>query len=443
MKKLSMLSIQEAKSELAQLRSDAGEIMTRAGGADLTGTAADRFDEITERATELSEFIAEAEADLAQRRESAVQSYQRGDFDFGDGARQSNRNDNRTPAQPKRELKGAKVLTREQNLTDWSRDNGYTDEFAAGEKPNFDRYIRGISTGDWSGAPLERVLAEGTNSAGGWAVPSPVADQVLDLARNAARVIQAGALTIPMTSQTLRIPTLVDEGVPSWRNENAPVPEADLTFGALTLTARSLTRLVRISRELLEDASPAVSDIIARSFAAQLALEIDRVALRGSGTAPEPRGVLNTTGVTVTAHGTNGTSVNSAGMGYDFLLDAVNVVRSANFEPTAIIAAPRALTSLGKLKDTQGNYLTAPSLPLILPTKQVPINLTVGTSTDTSEIYTGQWNQLAIGLRTSFTLEVLRERYADNYQVAFLASLRADVGVLHPAAFTVDTGVRP
>ncbi|MGW5141687.1 phage major capsid protein [Nocardia beijingensis] len=431
-----VLSIAEARAELTSLKSEASEIMTRAGGADLIDDDAQRFDEIAARAQELSDYIAETAARLEQQRQSVIDRYQRGDYISGDGARQDHL---RRKPEPKRELKGVQVLTREQKLTDWSRDNGHTEDFA-GEQPNFDRWIRGISTGDWSAAPLERALAEGTQSAGGYVVPSPIAGQVLDLARNATRVVQAGAITVPMNSMTLRIPRLEGEGTPAWRNENAAVPEADLTFGAVTLQARSLTRLVKISRELLEDSDPSVSDVIARSFAAQIALELDRVALRGSGTAPEPRGVLNTSGVTVTSHGANGAALNT----YDWFLDAIGVVRAANYEPTAVILAPRSITSLSKLKDSQGAYLAPPAgLPPILPTKQVPTNLTVGTSNDTSEIYVGQWDMLALGIRTSFSLEVLTERWVDNLQVGFLASLRADVAVLQPAAFTIDVGIRP
>jgi HK97 family phage major capsid protein len=66
----------------------------------------------------------------------------------------------------------------------------------------------------------------------------------------------------------------------------------------------------------------------------------------------------------------------------------------------------------------------------------------VGTSTDTSEVYTAQWDQLLIGMRTSFMLLPLRERFIDNGQYGFLAWLRADVQLAQPAAFVVDTGVR-
>jgi HK97 family phage major capsid protein len=77
-----------------------------------------------------------------------------------------------------------------------------------------------------------------------------------------------------------------------------------------------------------------------------------------------------------------------------------------------------------------------------LQTKQIPINLTVGTSTDCSEVYTAQWDQLYIGIRTSLRILPLRERFIDNGQYGFLAWMRADVQLAQPLAFVVDTGVR-
>ncbi|CAM3752530.1 phage major capsid protein [Smaragdicoccus niigatensis] len=337
-------------------------------------------------------------------------------------------------------LDGVQLLNRSQSLAQWVTDNGLsmTERRVRGEDLHFGRYLRGIATGNWSGAHEERALAEGTLSAGGYTVPTPLAGYVLDLARNATQVVQAGAQTVPMRSQTLKIPKLSGEGAPAWRNENAAVTAGDLTFGVVTLVAQSLDRLVLVSRELLEDSDPSVSQVIAHSFAAQIAVELDRAALRGSGSSPEPRGLLNTPGITTTTHGTNGTTISN----YDWFLDAVLSVRSHNYRPTAHIVAPRTSTSLAKLKDSQGRYLQAPEgmLP-ILQTNQVPTNLTVGTASNATEVYTGQWDQLVIGLRTGFELRALSERYADNQQVGFLAHLRADVAVLQPGAFVVDTGV--
>jgi HK97 family phage major capsid protein len=133
-------------------------------------------------------------------------------------------------------------------------------------------------------------------------------------------------------------------------------------------------------------------------------------------------------------------------MGWEFLAQAAGAVRTANFEPDAQILAPRTALSLGLLRDTTNQYIAPPTyLDGItrLQTKQVPINLTVGTSTDCSEVYTADWSNLLVGIRTDFNLRFLGERYlADNLQYAFLAYLRADIQLAQPTAFVVDTGVR-
>lgn len=66
----------------------------------------------------------------------------------------------------------------------------------------------------------------------------------------------------------------------------------------------------------------------------------------------------------------------------------------------------------------------------------------MGTSADCSEIYTGQWDQLLFGMRTDLQIRFLNQRYIDNGQYAFMAYLRADVQLAHPAAFVVDVGIR-
>jgi HK97 family phage major capsid protein len=331
------------------------------------------------------------------------------------------------------------VLTREQSVFDWLQQRGAFDP--AEERLSLQRYLRGMATGHWDGADHERALAEGTIGAGGALVPSPLSARVIDLARNQTRVFQAGAITVPMGAQTLALARLTSEGSPAWKSENAAITAADLVFDRVTFTARTLVRTVLLSVELFEDADPSSEDVIARSFAGQMAVELDRVALLGTGTAPEPRGVLNQSGVTLTAHGANGTTITTT-TAYDWHLDAAGVVRAANFTPNAHIQAPPTTTSLSKLREaTTSAYLAPPPglLPMLV-SKSIPINVTTGTSTDTSYIFTAQWDQLMVGIRTDFTLRFLGERYlADNLQYAFLAYLRVDVQLAQPAAFVVDT----
>lgn len=409
----------QVAAEAQKIRAEAHELAER---SELQGADADRFEEL---ADSLQYF--------KQRSESRARMLSlAGDPGHIEAGTSFDTKQKETRAA----LQGLQVLERGQSVEQWSRENGHSTATDA----NFDNYLRGIATGKWKGADAERALAEGTQSAGGYLVPTPLSAQVIDLARNQLRVIEAGAITVPMTSQTLRIPRLTGEGTAAWRLENAALTASDLTFDAVTFKAKSLDRLIVMSRELFEDSDPSASNVIAQAFAAQLAAEIDRVALRGTGVDPQPLGLLNTSGVPITNHGANGTALPD----YDWILDSIGLVRANNFEPSAVLLAPRSQTKLSKIKDTSGRYLDAPAnLPKVLTTNQVPTNLTVGTSNDTSEIYVGDFSQLAIGIRTGFSLRLLTERYADNGQVAFIANIRADVQVLQPKAFAIDLGVRP
>ena len=164
-------------------------------------------------------------------------------------------------------------------------------------------------TGDWRGAEVERrALSEGTNAAGGFLIPAPLATSVIDRVRNEARVIEAGAQTVAMDENTLGLPRLATGVTGAWRNENAAVAESDAVFEPVTLTARTLAVLTRLSYELFQDLTPVGAEIIEQELIKSLAVELDRVALRGRGTAPEPRGVLNQTGVTVLTNGVAGTA---------------------------------------------------------------------------------------------------------------------------------------
>ncbi|MFB6775564.1 phage major capsid protein [Streptomyces sp. NPDC056337] len=334
------------------------------------------------------------------------------------------------------------LLTREQSFTDWSARHGHAPADGQDEV-RLGALLRTWVTGRRDGlnnAEL-RAMAEGTATAGGHVVPAPTSAALIDKARSTARVMQAGATVVPMDSQTLKVPRLTGASAPAWRNENAAVAEGDLTLDSVTLTARSMAFLVKMSRELVEDSDPNIVGVIERDMAAQVALEWDRVALRGSGSAPEPRGVRNQTGVTLISHGTNGDTL--ANLKYDMLIDAQAVIRAQNFEPNAVIDAPRTEQGLAKLKDTTGQYIQPPAglLPRY-PTNQLPINLTVGSSVDTSEVYTGQWDQLYFGLRTGPMTIQLVERYADYGQIALLIWMRGDIALAHGEAFAVDLGVR-
>jgi HK97 family phage major capsid protein len=330
-------------------------------------------------------------------------------------------------------------LAPEHRMADWVK----ADPSRVGNSPtdlDMDKYFRGMLTGNWAGADAERrVMSEGTNGAGGYTVPTVTSAQLIDLARNQTRVIQAGAQTIPISTLVTNVPRQTADPTASWVSENTQSSATDVTFDQVQFTARTLRFLVLTSRELVEDSVTNIGQLVSRVIAKSAALEIDRASLRGSGTAPEPKGILNQSGITSSSLGTNG-----AVPTWDTQAALALSVRSANFEPTAFIHHTRTESKLALQKDTQARYLTPPvnleGVPR-LTTNSIPINLTVGTGTTCSEVYCGDFSQLLIGMRADLTLQTLDQRYADYNQVGFFAYLRADVQLAHPLAFAVNTGV--
>lgn len=302
--------------------------------------------------------------------------------------------------------------------------------------------LRGVVTGDWTGAGRERnAMTGGSGAGGGYLVPTVLSGQIIDLARNQTRVLEAGAQIVPMSSKTVDVARWESDPSAAWHSEGAAIAPSDATLGKVTLTAQTLPILTVASMELLEDAE-GVEDQLRQAFAASIALEMDRVSLYGTGTAPEPRGVKNTSGVLTTSMGANGATPTN----WDTLVDAVGQLRDNNETPTAIIYADRTARTFAKLKATDNQPLAAPEYLDGIPrlsTKQVPTNLTVGTSTDTSDVFTADWRQLLLGVRTQLQIRVLSERYADTGQIGFLVWFRGDVAVARPKAFHVTTGVRP
>lgn len=147
-----------------------------------------------------------------------------------------------------------RVLRNNENLETTVRHN-LPDGIKAREL-SLGRLLRGIVLGDWKGSEAERrTLAIGDSTLGGYLVPSPISARVIDLARNQARVLQAGALTVPLEANTLTLARVTGDPTASWKAENAPGTFSDMAFGKIELVAKSLLALIKTSVEIFEDAA--------------------------------------------------------------------------------------------------------------------------------------------------------------------------------------------
>ncbi len=259
--------------------------------------------------------------------------------------------------------------------------------------------------------------------------------------------MRAGAVTVPMATATVKLARQTSDVTGGWYSEAAAITASDAAFDSVTFTARKLGALVVVNNELLED-SEGLDAVIEQSIASALALKLDLAALVGSGSAPEPRGIQNTTNVqTVTGVGTPAS--------WDKFIEAIFKLRQVNYNPDAVIYSARTGESLAKLKTGIASDNTPLQMPadiaalLKLTSNQIPNNLGVGANE--SLAFVGQWNQVAIGMRRNITVEVAREGAYDvsgtvysafqKDQTLIRATLRADVQVLQPTAFCLMSGI--
>ena len=250
---------------------------------------------------------------------------------------------------------------------------------------------------------MQKAQQEGTGSLGGFMLPSPVSSQIIDLARNKMQVMKAGARTMKMDSGELTLVKVLTDPTSYWRAESEAITESDGTFENLFLKPMVVGSLIRVSMELLSDASNAGS-MLENMMAASLALEQDRVALLGTG-VNEPMGLDVATGVEVISMGTNGATPAD----YDEFSEAAQKVAENNGEAKAMIMAPRTYFTLDRLKAATTNQpLVAPASYQALNkyyTNQIPITDTKGSYSACSKAYVGDFSNLLFAMRNDITIE--------------------------------------
>lgn len=335
------------------------------------------------------------------------------------------------------------VSTKELEKRNEGPAGAYRNGFGMDERMTLADFVRGVA-GVRTTDEVKAALNTGTDSAGGYAVPDTLMPGILQAMVPVSSLLTAGARVVKMDEGAKTVRTIVTENLPvaGWRNELGQVPEAEPSFRAVEAVPRSLACVIRISRELLMDAV-GVDDALYTAISQGFAKEIDRVGLRGSGSAPEPRGILNTTGVNAVDLGANGAALDS----YGPILSGMQAVREQNCPmPTAAIMSPRSAFALAGLEDANGQPIERPDILRSLrfiDTSQIPNNLTVGSSTDCSEIYVGDFSQMYFLFRESLSVQMLRETYAGTGEIGLLCHARLDVVIPYPKAFAVVKGVRP
>lgn len=297
----------------------------------------------------------------------------------------------------------------------------------------------------------QRDLVVGTPSAGGNMVGTDhMAADFITLLRNRCHVMTLGAKLLGDLVGNVSIPSQVGAGTAFWVAENGAVTESGQTFGQVPLTPKTVGAFTDFSRRMLKQSTPDIESIVRADLAALIAVEVDRVAIAGTGASNQPTGILGTSGLASVAIGTNGGPIT-----WTHILQLEEALATANADTGAMAyltnnKVRRALKGSTKVsgdagagfiwsdeaRDADGfgtlnGYKAAAS-------SNVPSDLTKGTSSGVcSAMIFGNFEDLLIGQWGALDVFVDQSVNATSGGTRVIALLDLDIAVRRAASFAV------
>lgn len=312
------------------------------------------------------------------------------------------------------------------------------------------------------GEKVEKALATTPATAGGYVVPPEYSAELIELLYNKVAVRKLGATTVPMPQGTLTMPKLSAGIAATYIGELQGTNAVQPSFGIISMSWKKLRATVPISNDLLLFNNPKVDDVVRNDMTQAFALAEDSAFLRGSGAGNAPKGIdafiptANPDHSIATAD--DDASDLTVVMGELFALPRLLEEQNIPFTKPGWCFSPRTKYALMKMRDSVGNFYFLEEMrsekllgyPFVC-TNQVPSNL--GSGTDESIIYFGDWNDALIGESSDLTIDVSNEAsYLDeagNLQSAFALDVtvirgiaRHDFSVRREVSFAKLTGLK-
>lgn len=271
---------------------------------------------------------------------------------------------------------------------------------------------------------------------GGTLVQTDIAgNQFIDRLRAALVTRRLGATVLSGLVGNVEIPALKASGSAGWVAENTAIPPSDHQFRAVSMTPKHCGALTELSRNMLQQPSVDVENLVRADFAQILADAVDRAALKGSGTGAEPRGILNTVGVNTATF---------AGVGngkWQKILEMISEIQEANSEGTAFVTSPAVVKNFR----TSAMPVSVDKFVMESPNNLAgyPLVTTTNLSGVPGEMIFGKWSDLLLGYWSE--LDILVNPYeAAAYSkgnVQIRAMLTMDVAVRHAGSFSIATDI--
>lgn len=339
-----------------------------------------------------------------------------------------------TKISAKAQEKGDKDFMTTAKMNDKIKILGRTDKFEPINKVenepelSLGKIVKGAILGDWNGADQERTIYNANTTTAGVLVPDSLSATIIEAVRNESALTRAGALTVPMATSMVTIGKEVEVPTAHFKNAYDPITASNVSFEGIELKAKTITAMVNLDQETLQDAQN-IESLIASSLAKSLALAIDTAGLKGDGIAPNPLGLESVTGLAKTvlvAPITNTVAVSKA----------VQSIKEKNFNPETIIYSA---TTEGII-DRLANAVTGDPIKHF---ESYNALRKVVSNQVTDEILVGDFKHLLMGIYKNITLEfsTTDKDSWNNYGASFRVVARVDFATTNKDAFVMIDGV--
>ena len=275
---------------------------------------------------------------------------------------------------------------------------------------------------------VSNVLQEGVDAEGGYLVPEEYDHRLIDTL--AEENIMRRLATIITTSGEHKINIAATKPAASWIEEGGALTFGDATFSQILLDAHKLHVAIKVTEELLYDNAFNLEGYILDQFGKALANAEEDAFLNGDGTG-KPLGLFAETGGGTVA-GTLTAAIKS-----DDMLDLVYALKRPYRKQASFIMNDKTLSSLRKLKDNNGAYIWQPSYQAGEPDRVLGYAVHTSAYAPEDAIAFGDYKYYNIGDRGTRSFAELRELFAGNGMIGYVAKERVDGKLILPEAVQI------
>ena len=275
---------------------------------------------------------------------------------------------------------------------------------------------------------VSNVLQEGVDADGGYLVPDEYDHRLIDVLDE--ENIMRSLATVITTSGEHKINIAATKPAAAWIEEGGALTFGDAAFSQILLDAHKLHVAIKVTDELLYDNAFDLENYILTQFGKALANAEEDAFLNGDG-AGKPLGLFAATGGGMVANTLTATIKS------DDILDLVYALKRPYRKDASFIINDRNLAIIRKLKDNNGAYIWQPSYQTGEPDTILGYKVHTSAYAPADGLAFGDYSYYNIGDRGSRSFSELRELFAGNGMVGYLAKERVDGKLILPEAVQI------